>query len=360
MGCVKQKIRQETASCATGCRYSAARRAIYERQIARNSLQIKRQSDADPRWTSIVPQKKPEVTYLHVAADENGQRLDNWLMARLKGVPRSRVYRIIRSGEVRVNKGRAKPASRLATDDSVRIPPVHQRETPQGEIPPRMLGQLRQTLLYQQEDVLVLNKPAGMAVHSGSGIQAGLIDVARALWGEDWQLVHRLDRETSGCLLLVRKRELQHAFQQAQAAGQIEKHYQAIVHGQWPVHLTRVESELARSTDASGERRVSGTQDGKTAVSHFALDLSLREASLLRVRIETGRTHQIRVQAAEAGCPLIGDHKYGRRERDRALQLPQKPGLCLHAQALRLSLPGHDIDVQCPMPEAMQNVVDAL
>ncbi|MGJ8671028.1 MAG: RluA family pseudouridine synthase [Oceanococcus sp.] len=307
-----------------------------------------------------MPQKKPEVSYLKIGPDENGQRLDNWLMARLKGVPRSLVYRIIRSGEVRINKGRVKASTRVATGDSVRIPPVTQREQVAGEIPQRMLVELRPCLLYQHEDILLLNKPAGMAVHSGSGIQTGLIDVARELWGQEWQLVHRLDRETSGCLLLVRRRELQHAFQNEQAERRIAKHYQAVVHGQWPAKLQRIESELARASDDSGERRVASGEGGKLAVSYFDLDLSLRDASLLNIRIETGRTHQIRVQAAEAGHPLVGDGKYGRREFDRGLKLPQRPSLCLHARSLRLSLPGHDIDVSCPMPASMQAVVDAL
>ncbi len=281
-------------------------------------------------------------------------------MARLKGLPRSRVYRIIRSGEVRINKGRAKPSTRLNAADTVRIPPVHLRESEPGEVPGRMLQQLRDALLYQQGDVLVLNKPAGMAVHSGSGIQTGLIDVARQLWGEDWQLVHRLDRETSGCLLLVRRRELQHAFQQAQEQRSIEKSYQALVHGQWPMGLQTVHSALERVTDSSGERRVASGEQGKQAVSHFELELSLRQASLLNVRIETGRTHQIRVQAAEAGHPLLGDDKYGRRELDKALGLPARPPLCLHAQALRLQLADYAIDVSCPAPERMQAVVQQL
>lgn len=311
-----------------------------------------------------MPQIKSEVSFLQVGDDETGQRVDNWLMSRLKDLPRSRIYRIIRSGEVRVNKGRVKPSTRLVQGDIVRLPPVMQSERDDSAPPAGFIAQLEATELYRDDDVLVINKPAGMAVHSGSGVRHGLIDAARVLWGEDWQLVHRLDRETSGCLLLLRKRELQHAFQQAHAEGEIEKHYQAIVHGIWPAYLSRVESDLAQGQDSSGERRIHGTTDesskSKRAISHFALQQSLCGASLLNVRIETGRTHQIRVQAAEAGHPLIGDDKYGRRERDKALKLPVKPRLCLHAQALKLELPGRFVDVSAPMPAAMQAVLEAL
>ncbi len=309
-----------------------------------------------------MPQNIAKVSYLDVGEDESGQRLDNWLMARLKGVPRSRIYRIIRSGEVRVNKGRAKPSSRLAAGDSVRVPPVR-RDTDDSSapVPDGMTQSLSGAVLYRDDDILVLNKPAGMAVHAGSGVRFGLIDAARALWGERWQLVHRLDRETSGCLLLVARRELQHGFQQAHDAGAIRKHYQALVHGRWSEAQRHLESRLGKYRDASGERRVGAGDDApnKQAVTHVEGVTWLRATSLLDIRIETGRMHQIRVQTADAGHPVVGDGKYGRRELDAALELPQRPALCLHARALELELDGRLIDVSADVPSAFQAVVAA-
>lgn len=307
-----------------------------------------------------MPQNNVKVSYLTVTANEDGQRLDNYLMARLKGVPRSRVYRIIRSGEVRVNKGRAKPSARVHTGDEIRVPPIRMQEAGPAQIPEHAMQQIRESVLQHENHILVLNKPAGLAVHAGSGLSYGLIDVARAVWGEQWQLVHRLDRETSGVLLLVSRRELQHEFQQAQADGAIEKDYLALVHGQWPVMLQRLESRLGRSEDASGQRRVGSANEGQLAISEFELDRSLRASSLLNVRIHTGRTHQIRVQAAEAGHPLVGDSKYGRRELDKQLQLSKRPGLCLHAQRLQLSMAGKSQCWTCTPPQSFSRVVDEL
>ena len=309
-----------------------------------------------------MPQNIAKVSYLSVAANECGQRLDNWLLARLKGVPKSHVYRIIRSGEVRVNKGRAKPSSRVSEGDSVRVPPIRlERQGPDAPVPEGMLAVLAQTVLYRDEDILVLNKPAGMAVHAGSGVRFGLIDAARALWGERWQLVHRLDRETSGCLLLVARRELQHEFQRAHDADQIGKHYQALVHGRWPEQARCLESRLGKYRDASGERRVGSGDDApnKVAVTHVDKIEWLRNTSVLDIRIETGRMHQIRVQTADAGHPIVGDGKYGRRELDSVLELPSRPQLCLHARGLKLELDGRLLDVHAPMPEPFRAVIAA-
>ncbi|ORE88443.1 ribosomal large subunit pseudouridine synthase C [Oceanococcus atlanticus] len=309
-----------------------------------------------------MPQNIAKVSYLSVGEDETGQRLDNWLLARLKGVPKSRIYRIIRSGEVRVNKGRAKPSSRLAAGDSVRVPPVRRdTEDHAGPVPDGMTQTLSDAVLYRDDDVLVVNKPAGMAVHAGSGVRFGLIDAARALWGERWQLVHRLDRETSGCLLLVARRELQHEFQRAHDAGSIRKQYQSLVHGRWSEQQCQLESRLGKYRDGSGERRVASGDDApnKRALTYIDKVQWLRATSLLEIRIETGRMHQIRVQTADAGHPVVGDAKYGRRALDAALELPMRPGLCLHACALQLELGGRSLDVSAPLPESFEAVITA-
>ena len=310
-----------------------------------------------------MPQNDVQVSYFDVAPDEQGQRLDNWLLARLKGVPRSHVYRIIRSGEVRVNKGRAKPPQRLNTGDVIRVPPIR-RDEDQGppRVPDALKAQLAGAVLYRDDDILVLNKPAGLAVHGGSGLGFGLIDVVRALWGLDWLLVHRLDRETTGCLLLVRRRELQREFQEQLQADAVVKEYLALVHGRWDPDRGRIESHLDKAQDASGERRVRARAEaaGKQAVSHFRIERQLSQASLLAVRIETGRTHQIRVQVSEAGHPILGDGKYGRRQLDQALGLTLKLPLCLHARALSLKLGGSDLAVNAPLPDAFSAVLKSL
>jgi 23S rRNA pseudouridine955/2504/2580 synthase len=319
----------------------------------------------DTRWINIVPQMTSQVSFLNVGVDEIGQRLDNWLLNRLKGVPRSRIYRLIRSGEVRVNKGRPKARQRLEAGDVVRIPPIRMTEdTGPVKIPDGLQETLSQAVLYQDADVLVLNKPAGLAVHSGSGVRFGVIDVARAVWGQDWQLVHRLDRETSGCLMLVRRRELQNEFQDALAANTVYKAYQALVHGDWPSQQERMETPLHKVTDVSGERRVRNTEtlesDGRLAVSLFTVQRRFAAASLLGVQIETGRTHQIRVQTSSLNHPIVGDGKYGRRALDQALPLPAKPGLCLHAEVLRLKLGGRNLEVQADLPSGFMQVINAL
>ncbi len=308
-----------------------------------------------------MPQIFAQVSYFDVSQDEAGQRLDNWLLGRLKGAPRSLVYRIIRSGEVRVNKGRAKPAQRLAAGDAIRVPPVRLADAAAAPpLPAALLARIDQAVLYRDADLLVLNKPAGLAVHGGSGVAFGLIDVVRELWGEDWQLVHRLDRETSGCILLVRRRELQREFQERLAANEVGKHYLALVHGSWPENKDRVESRLKRSPSGQGERRVRSAEDGQRAVSHFRLCRRLAGASLMEVALETGRTHQIRVQSAELGHPLVGDAKYGRRALDAGLELVKAPGLCLHAARLVVSLDGRELAVQAPLPEAFEAIVNSL
>ncbi len=312
-----------------------------------------------------MPQKSSQVTYFNVGTDEIGQRLDNWLLARLKGVPRSRIYRIIRGGEVRVNKGRAKVHQRLAAGDVIRVPPVRMDVAGSITVPADLQHRLSQAVLYRDRNILVLNKPAGLAVHSGSGVRFGAIDVVRVLWGDDWQLVHRLDRETSGCLLLVRQRELQREFQAALAANAVTKEYQALVHGHWPAQCQRLETLLQKGADSSGERRVrqageAPSEGARLAVSTFDVTRLIAQTSLLRVGIETGRTHQIRVQVANAGHPIVGDSKYGRRALDQALGLPFKPGLCLHARSLALELGGCALQVQAPLPEGFESVLMAL
>ncbi len=286
--------------------------------------------------------KKPPVQavrLLNVSEEAAGQRVDNFLLRELKGVPKSRIYRLLRKGEVRVNRGRVRPEYRLAVGDQLRIPPVRVAE--RGHPPPQRerLRWLDEAVLFEDQRLLVLAKPAGMAVHGGSGVRYGIIEAVRA-WRDDLpfvELVHRLDRDTSGCLVIAKRRSALRALQQALREGTVVKRYLALVRGRLERRL-EVEAPLRKNQLRSGERVVRVAEDGRAARSRFVPREHFRyrevEASLVGVRIYTGRTHQIRVHAAHAGHPLAGDEKYGDPGFDRCLRSAGLRRLFLHAESL--------------------------
>ncbi len=306
-----------------------------------------------------------QVRFLTVTSDEQGQRLDNYLMSRLKGMPKSAIYRIVRKGEVRVNKGRVKPDTRLNDGDIVRIPPVRLAE--QGHIPRpsnQLADELRSSILRDQDGLLVVDKPSGLAVHGGSGINLGMIEALRQLGIHKGflELVHRLDRETSGCVMVARKRSVLKLLQDAlRERKSIHKRYWALVQGQWPKNLAKVDVPLKRFVTASGERIVRVHQEGKASTTLFKVIQRYADATLLEASPVTGRTHQIRVHAAHAGCPLVGDMKYGETSLNSALMARGLGRLFLHAYALNLSLPEpFAFDVSAPMPADLQKYIDRL
>jgi 23S rRNA pseudouridine955/2504/2580 synthase len=312
-----------------------------------------------------LPANKASI--VTIAADQGGQRIDNFLLNKLKGVPKSHVYRLLRSGQVRVNSGRKKPHYRLQAGDNVRIPPVRtsQRTTP--VVPDAQIDRLRDTVLFENEHVLVINKPSGIPVHSGSGYAYGVIDVLRQAEPDaTLELVHRLDRETSGCLLLAKSRvslNLCHTALREQHADSIGKYYLALVAGHWPGSET-VAMGIEKVV-RSGERMMQTSVDGAAAVSHFECQQSFSheaiEASLMRVKIDTGRTHQIRVHARYKNHPLAGDQKYGDKSFNAGLKSLGLNRLFLHAAKLELNLPGiGDISTQAALPDDLQNCLDAL
>ena len=279
---------------------------------------------------------RPAVEYVRVSEDEAGQRLDNFLLARLKGVPKSHVYRLLRKGEVRVNKGRAKPDYRVEPGDEVRLPPVRRPEP--GETPPRGRNaglRLESCIIHEDDRLIVLDKPTGIAVHGGSGLSHGVIEALRSARPDApyLELVHRLDRETSGCLLIAKRRSTLRALHELLREGRVEKRYLALVKGRWELGEVRLEDRL-RKTVRGGERVVTVDETGKTAASIFRPVEIGSAASLLEVRIMTGRTHQIRVQAAEAGHPLAGDERYGDRDYNRRMKPLGLERLFLHAASV--------------------------
>lgn len=304
------------------------------------------------------------VQFIEIDADQAGQRIDNFLLARLKGVPKSRVYRILRKGEVRVNKSRVKPEYRLAEGDSVRLPPVRvaEREVPVG--PGQSLQQvLKDAVVYEDSDLLVINKPAGLAVHGGSGISLGLIEAMRSMRPEAkfLELVHRLDRGTSGCLLLAKKRSALRFLQDQMRSNKINKVYQALVQGRWDKGRTRVDAPLLKSTLKSGEMVVRVDKAGKLSVTRFSVLQTFPRASLLKVTLETGRTHQIRVHTQVSGHPMAGDEKYGDENFNRELKAYGLKRMFLHSTELSFLHPkGGRLSIEAPLPAELQAVLEHL
>jgi 23S rRNA pseudouridine955/2504/2580 synthase len=307
---------------------------------------------------------RPAVELVRISEDLAGQRLDNFLMTRLKGVPKSHVYRLLRKGEVRVNKGRAKPDYRLVAGDEVRLPPVRRPEPGAPTARGRSAGlELETRILHEDDRLIVLDKPTGLAVHGGSGLSHGVIEALRAARPDApyLELVHRLDRETSGCLLVAKRRSMLRALHELLREGRVEKRYLALVKGRWELGQVRLEDRL-RKTMRGGERMVTVDDTGKTAASIFRPVEIGAAASLLEVRIMTGRTHQIRVQAAEAGHPLAGDERYGDRDYNRRMKELGLGRLFLHAASVGWEDPtsGEWRIFSTPLPEDLREILSNL
>ena len=305
--------------------------------------------------------KSSAVQRVRVDADRAGQRLDNFLSARLKGVPKSAVYRMIRTGQVRINGGRCKAATRLEQGDEVRIPPAHTRDKGDIVVSDRVIRQIEESIIYQSQDLLVINKPSGMAVHSGSGLPWGLIDVVRQdRPGEFIELVHRLDRDTSGCLVLARNgAALSHLTAQFRDTL-VQKRYLCLMNGQMRDAIIEVDAPL-RKVQSAKQGLVEVSEQGKAALSRFHLLQAYRESSYAEVEIFTGRTHQIRAHAKHIGLPLAGDDRYSGRE---SLKKWKKRGLgriFLHAHRLGLNAPsGESMTFDAPLPAPLREVLDSL
>jgi 23S rRNA pseudouridine955/2504/2580 synthase len=281
------------------------------------------------------------VAYLQITSEQAGQRIDNFLHTHLKGVPKTHLYRILRTGEVRVNKSRIKPTYRLQSGDVIRLPPLHFQLTSTKPPAVTQQQQLAQAILYEDNRLIVIDKPAGMAVHGGSGIHAGVIETLRALYPHlpYLELVHRLDRDTSGCLMIAKKPSMLRQLHDLLRQGKIDKQYLALVQGYWNPKLTQVEFPLQKNILCSGERVVRVQVNGKPAISQFQVERHLATTTLLRIKPLTGRTHQIRVHTAHMGHPIAGDSKYGDDTFNRKMRQLKLNRLFLHAEKLSLTLP---------------------
>lgn len=311
---------------------------------------------------------RPEVPgrarRVRIAAEQAGQRLDNFLLRELKGIPKSRVYRLLRKGEVRVNGGRSMPEYKLAAGDEVRLPPVRVAEDAEAGAPPaRLRRQLEAAILYEDESLLVLNKPPGVAVHGGSGIRYGVIEGLRSLRPNApfLELVHRLDRDTSGCLMVAKRRSRLRQLHELLRAGGVEKRYVSLLGGRLPRGVVPVEAPLDRFHRQGGERMVRVADAGKQARTVFRTLERFPEATLAEVRIYTGRTHQIRVHAVHLGHPVIGDDKYGSREINKPFRQLGLRRLFLHAQGLVLHWPdAQPLTLTAPLYEDLEDVLARL
>lgn len=302
------------------------------------------------------------VQLVTIDEDRDGQRIDNFLSGRLKGVPRSLIYRILRTGQVRINGRRAKPDARLNAGDEVRIPPVRvaERGDP-GRPASGQLDRIEEAIVHECRDFLVLDKPSGVASHGGSGISFGAIELLRAARPRDTlELVHRLDRDTSGVLVFSRRRSALTALQAVIREGRATKHYLALLHGRLPKARITVNEPLRKSILQGGERMVRVDAAGKPSVSHFYELQAFAEATLCEIAIDTGRTHQIRVHASHIGHAIAGDEKYGDRvfnQRMRELRLKR---LFLHAARFEFELGERSFAFSAPLPAELGRVVDAL
>lgn len=274
-----------------------------------------------------------------ITGDEAGQRIDNFLLRHLKGVPKTRIYRALRKGEVRVNKGRIKPEYRLAPGDEVRIPPIRV-SAPKAPLVPgkRLQSLLNERILVENSRYLVINKPSGLPVHGGSQVSAGLIESLRVIRPDCsfLELVHRLDKETSGCLIIAKKRSLLRELHQLLTLRKVRKQYLALVKGNWKGARFEVEAPLLKNVLSSGERIVCVKEDGKSAKTVFMPLAHFEKASLMSVMPVTGRTHQIRVHAAHVGHPIAGDRKYGDTEFNKLMRTCGLNRLFLHSAGISL------------------------
>jgi 23S rRNA pseudouridine955/2504/2580 synthase len=281
---------------------------------------------------------KARAVLLEVDESGEGQRIDNFLMRRMKGVPKSHVYRVLRSGEVRVNSGRVRPEHRLQAGDRVRVPPVRIAEPDGGTRPARPDTP---PIVHEDESILVVSKPAGLAVHGGSGVSHGLIESLRAARPDAkmLELVHRLDRETSGLLVVAKKRGALVEMHRMLREGEFRKSYLAVASGVWRGGIRDLKESLHKFVNAQGERRVSVSEEGKASRTRVKPLVLGKHCSLLEVRLMTGRTHQIRVHLAHAGHPILGDDKYGNFELNHALARGGMKRMLLHAWKLEFTHP---------------------
>lgn len=310
--------------------------------------------------------ENPTVQLIPITEEEAGQRIDNFLRTFLKGVPKSMIYRILRKGEVRVNKKRIKPEYKLLAGDEVRVPPVRVAERDDAPVSAKLdkVAALEHCILYEDDYLLILNKPSGTAVHGGSGLSFGVIEGLRALRPDArfLELVHRLDRDTSGVLLIAKKRSTLRALHEQLRLKTMQKDYLALVRGEWQSHCKVVQAPLLKNILQSGERIVRVNSEGKPSETRFKIEEKYAFATLVKCSPVTGRTHQIRVHTLHAGHPIAFDDRYGDREFDAQLAGSGINRLFLHAAALRFEHPGTNetMRIEAPLEPKLRNALTKL
>ena len=311
------------------------------------------------------PPAPPSVQFIDIRADQAGQRIDNFLITLEKGVPKSRIYRALRKGEVRVNKGRIKQTYRLQAGDQVRVPPLRVSEKVViTELSESLTDALENAILMEDDDILVINKPAGLAVHAGSQIQLGVIEAMRIIRPENRfvELVHRLDRDTSGCLVLAKSRAALLNLQQQMKASETDKRYLTLTKGKWAAQENIVDLALQKNSLSSGERMVVPDINGKKSKTLFEVKQEYSGCQLVAAKLYTGRTHQIRVHSASQSHPVAGDEKYGDREFNKRLRQYGLKRMFLHAWQLSLKHPITDepLTFNAELPDTLKDVLKQL
>lgn len=324
-----------------------------------------RKHSADRSAAAEAPRQMEwnEVRHIKVDANSDGQRIDNFLMKHLPGVPKSAVYRLVRSGQVRVDGGRAKPERKLVAAESVRIPPVRLQDPTEAVRPPdRVLNELRESVIHEDANYLVINKPEGLSSHGGTGQLYGVIEAIRA-WEkyEFIELCHRLDRDTSGVLLLAKNRKALLRAQQAFKNHELTKRYFALVHGKWKGEDRDCDAALVK-VRLGDQHHVQLDEEGKPSLSRFSPRNKYRDATLCEVEIFSGRTHQIRVHALALGHPVVGDAKYGERDQNHPMRERGLKRMFLHAHFLQLKADGDfpKLLLNAPMPDELRNFLQKL
>lgn len=304
----------------------------------------------------------PQVQLVEITEEYCDQRLDNFLIARLKGVPKSRIYRIVRKGEVRVNKGRVDIKYRLVTGDIVRIPPVRVAERDEeAYVPQGLQALLQQGILFEDDGFLIVNKPAGYSVHGGSGVGSGIIEGLRLIRPDAHflELVHRLDKDTSGCLIIAKKRSVLRRLHELFRDDHVHKTYQALLAGQWARKKQIVNAPLLKNVSKGGERIVIVSKAGKEAETSFRRLKLFADSTLVEASPKTGRTHQIRVHAASLGHPIVGDERYGLEEVNRKFKERGYKRMFLHAEKLEFQHPvtGKSLKIVAPLPQQLEDLL---
>ena len=361
---------------ALSARLNCKKSSTYGNSVEHSIIERKARGKAPAGSPAGAGAAAPAIRHVRIEEDSAGQRLDNFLVKLLKGVPKTHVYRVIRSGEVRVNKGRVGADTRLALGDDVRVPPIRVSAPAKDSalpVPPREFP-----VVFEDDWLLALDKPAGVAVHGGSGVSFGVIEQLRRARpaARFLELVHRLDKETSGLLLLAKKRSallaLQAQLRERGPERSMAKSYAALVAGRWPDNLKVIDVALHKYLDSAGERRVRTVDDahadGRRAITLVRVARHFADWTLLDVTLKTGRTHQIRVHLADAGHPIAGDDKYGDRALNRSLArggaVPETrfERMFLHAKGLRFAHPasGEPMALEAPLPAACVRLLDAL